>query len=227
MKEIISVIPARSGSKGIINKNFLDIYGKSLFQRAIDFSLNSKIIQETYVSTNSKVYESKAKNWGAKSLGLRSEDLAADNTKTIDVIIDFFKKLGYYPKLLVLLQPTSPIRFDHELKNMLEILNNDKKATGITTIKLFEEPHPYKLKVINENDYLESFLKGMSSEVPRQKLPRLYRLTGSIYLNKVKDLLKSKKFIDNRTLSFKQKHFVNIDGDEDLEAYKNYLRING
>ena len=109
---------------------------------------------------------------------------------------------------------------------MLEILKNDEKSTGVTSVKLFEEPHPYKLKVINKKKYLQSFLKGMSSEIPRQKLPRLYQLTGSIYINKVESLLKSKKFIDNRTLYYEQKHFVNIDSYEDLKAYKTYLRIN-
>ena len=83
-----------------------------------------------------------------------------------------------------------------------------------------EEPHPYKLKKI-KNKFLVPFIKNSNSEIPRQKLDKVYKLNGSIYLIK-KKILENKKTFFNKTLPYimEEKFSLNIDTINDLNALK-------
>ena len=104
---IVAIIPARSGSKGFVNKNIASIKGISLMERAIKKALDSKIIDYVYISTDSNEYEDIAIKSGALSLSLRPSNLSLDSTTTQEVIINFLEndKVKNVTHI-VLLQPT-------------------------------------------------------------------------------------------------------------------------
>ncbi|QHL89045.1 hypothetical protein GU926_17070 [Nibribacter ruber] len=227
--DAFAVIPARSGSKGVKDKNIYLINGKPLLCYAIETAKNCPDISETYISTDSETYQETAINCGAKSLGLRNPDLASDSAKTIDTLIDIVKQLKKINKefdYLVLLQPTSPVRKPEDISNMLQILNKNPQASSIVSVSKLIEPHPYKLKKISKKGYLTSFIKGTSSEIPRQAMSSAYKLNGAIYIIRIKNMLESGKIIDNQSLPYIMEEGVNIDTSADLE-YLNFLISTG
>ena len=226
---VLGVVPARSGSKGLPNKNIMSLNGKPLIEWAVNVGISSPSIDDVYISTDSKAYEDIALSAGAKSAGLRSESLSSDTAKTADVVKDLLMKLsesGRNYDLVVLLQPTSPIRSVSEIENAIEQINTSKEAKSLVSVSKFEEPHPYKLKSINANGHLEPFIEGASSEVARQQLPEVYNLTGAIYIVRVQSLLAEKKFLIEPTIPFVTDSRVNIDTQEDFD-YLSYLITTG
>mgnify|MGYP001182511260 CR=1 FL=1 len=195
--KILAIVPARSGSKGLPNKNLAKIGNKTLLELAIKVGLDCKIIDDVYVSTDCKEHERKALSAGAKSLGLRSKEYATDISNTIDVVIDLIKKLEKKYDFLVLLQPTSPIREPRDIENIIDLIK-EKNADACVSVTQFEEPHPFKLKSIANDGYIMSFLDGKTSEIPRQLLPKVYALNGAIYVTKVKKIIDEKTFLPKK-----------------------------
>lgn len=225
--KVIAVIPARCGSKGFPNKNIAKIKNKTLLELAIKIALDCPIINNVYISTDCKRYEEIALNAGAKSLGLRPEHLASDKAKSIDVVIDLINRLNNRYDYLVLLQPTSPIREPKDIENMITLVKKNNADACVSICKI-EEPHPYKLKTINEKGFIKSFIDGTTSEVPRQILPKVYALNGAIYVTKIQTLLSEKTFLPNKTIPYIMDYNINIDSEEDfifLEAMYNKNKI--
>jgi len=212
---IIAVVPARSGSKGISNKNIAKINGVTLLEIAINVGVNCSLITDVYISTDSDEYIDIAVRAGAKSKGLRKPYLSNDNAKTVDVVIDLLESIKGTYEYLVLLQPTSPIREPSDIKKMLKKITLNQ-ADACVSVSTFDEPHPHKLKLISEEGFLEPFMTGKSSEVPRQSLPPVYALNGSIYMVRVEALLRHKTFFPSKTLPYVMKNNINIDSEEDL-----------
>jgi len=219
----VALIPARCGSKGFKDKNIAKIKGKTLIELAVNVAKKCDIIDEIYISTDCKKYENIALKAGAKSFGLRDKKLATDNAKSVDVVIDFLNKFEKKPDYLLLLQPTSPLRTSQDIKNSFDILQN---ADSVVSVVEFNEPHPYKLKVI-ENSKLKSFIKNTTSEIPRQQLPKVYALNGAIYFIKTEVLLKEKTFFPDNTKPYiMPEPLINIDSEWDYLFLKTLINEN-
>lgn len=212
--KVLAVVPARCGSKGFPNKNIAEINGKTLIDYAVEVGRKCSLVDDVYISTDCEKYESIGINAGAKSLGLRSKELSSDNAKSIDVIIDLVNKLEKKYDYLVLLQPTSPIRSDQDISNMLNTIEKEDVAASVS-VSIFEEPHPYKLKAI-EDGFIKSFIDGTTSEVPRQSLPKVYALNGALYVIKIDSLLKNNTFLPEKTIPYIMESNINIDSEEDF-----------
>jgi len=226
--KVLAVVPARCGSKGFPNKNIKEIEGKTLLEWAIKIGLDCSIIDDIYISTDCKKYENIAISAGAKSLGLRPRKLASDTAKSIDVIIDLLDNLEKKYDYVVLLQPTSPVRQGIDIENMLKSIEENNSSSAVSVCE-FEEPHPFKLKTINDKGYIKSFIDGTSSEVPRQSLPKAYALNGAIYITKVKTILEEKTFLPDDTIPYIMNNNINIDSEEDfifLEAMIKKQKVN-
>ncbi|KAA9327397.1 acylneuraminate cytidylyltransferase family protein [Adhaeribacter soli] len=229
MENVLAVVPARGGSKGVKDKNIYLINGKALLCYAVETGLKCPHVTETYISTDSGLYEEIAKSCGAESVGLRSPELASDSAKTADALIDLVTRLQSLGKnfdYVVLLQPTSPVRRPEDISNMLNILRSRPDASGIVSVSRLIEPHPYKLKKITPEGFLNSFIDGTSSEIPRQQMPPAFKLNGAIYIVRTEFMLQNRKLLDNRTLPYEMEEGVNIDSAADLE-YLHYLVSTG
>lgn len=212
--KILAIVPARCGSKGFPNKNIAKIGDKTLLELAINVALQCKVIDDVYISTDCDMYEKIALKAGAKSLGLRSKHLATDTAKSIDAIIDVLEKVNKKYDYVVLLQPTSPLRTPQDIEDMISSMLKENADASVSVVQL-DEPHPYKLKSINENGYITSFIEGAISEVPRQLLPKVYALNGALYITKTEIILNQKTFLPKNTIPYIMDKLINIDTEED------------
>jgi len=220
MNRIISIVTARSGSKGLPNKNISVVGDKNLIEHAVHSAFRSKLIDEVYISTDSLEYEDIAKQAGALSLGLRKSELSTDSAKTIDVLLDFCESLNLdSDDILVLLQPTSPIRSGALIDEA--IAKTQSNGESSVTVAKIDEPHPFKLKVIRDSK-LYPFLTDSNSELPRQSLPQVYQLTGAVYVSTVGSLREKGSLFSSHTNPVLHPIFANVDNLNDLE-YLQYL----
>ncbi|MBN1897583.1 MAG: acylneuraminate cytidylyltransferase family protein, partial [Spirochaetes bacterium] len=126
-QKILGIIPARSGSKGIKDKNIFPLKGKPLIFYTIKEALRSRFLDRVIVSTDSKKYAAIAKTYKAEVPFLRPKGLAEDFSSPMEAIfhaLDFFKKKErYIPDIIVWLQPTAPLRkafhIDEAIKKLL------------------------------------------------------------------------------------------------------------
>jgi CMP-N-acetylneuraminic acid synthetase len=126
---IIGIIPARGGSKGIPRKNIVEVAGKPLIAWSIEAAKKSKLLDDFYVSTEDMEIAQIARSLGAKVL-LRPEELARDETTTTEVLADILNKIK--ADIIVIIQPTSPVRHDGLIDECV-IVFNKKKADCLAT----------------------------------------------------------------------------------------------
>ena len=128
IKNVLAIIPARGGSKRLPGKNIKMLNGKPLIAYSIEFALNSNEINKVVVSTEDENIAQIAKEIGAEIIK-RPIELAQDTTKTAPVLIHAVKELekkGYTPDIIILLQPTCPIRENNLCQKAIEILSTQK-----------------------------------------------------------------------------------------------------
>ena len=103
IKKILAVIPARSGSEGLPNKNILEINGKPLFQLSVEYAQNCSLPMQIYLSTDSQKYASLGEKLGIRSHPLRPKSLSSDNSQDFGFMkfsLDYFnqQKMFFEPK---------------------------------------------------------------------------------------------------------------------------------
>lgn len=221
-KSILCIIPARGGSKGIPRKNIALINGKSLIQYTIDEAKASKYIDKVIVSTEDNEIALVAQNCGAEVPFLRPAELAKDTTRTIDVLIntvDELTKRGFRYDYLVLLQPTQPLRNNFHIDEAIEsIIEADRES--LVSISEVQE-HPILMKTINEFGNMENLL-DQRSDVRRQDFKKIYKVNGSIYINKLNDNFNNTISLNDNKLAYimDKKYDLDIDEPEDLRMFE-------
>jgi len=183
-KRVIALIPARSGSKRLKNKNLLDLAGKPLIAWTIEAALNTIEVDDVIVSTDSHEIKNVALKFGAKVPFLRPDSLANDNASTDDVLMHAIAELQLSPSdILVLLQPTSPLRNSYDIKHALLELN-DINCDGV--VSLCECEHsPLWSNTLPKSKTMGAFIRAEIASKRSQDLPLYYRLNGAIYAYKV------------------------------------------
>jgi CMP-N-acetylneuraminic acid synthetase len=179
-KNVLAVIPARGGSKGIPGKNIKQFAGKPLIAHSIEASLNCPLINRTVVSTDDDKIAKVAAAHGAQVIK-RPAELAADSSLVIDAIKHAVLKVeedGHAVDFVLLLEPTSPFRRAEDLEKCVQVLLDDK-ADSVAT---FTDAHvsPNRLWRVSD-DTVEPYIKGAVPWLPRQKQPKAHELTGQIY----------------------------------------------
>lgn len=185
--QVISIIPARGGSKGIPRKNIKELNGKPLIEYSIDHSLKLDAIDRTIVSTDDDEISEVAKKAGSEVID-RPGKLATDESLVINTIRYTVNKLeedGYDASIVVVLEPTSPIRDKDVTRRCINILK-EGKADSVATFSETELP-PHRMWRIADNK-LEPFCEGANPWLPRQSQPTAYRLNGQVY-TLTKDIL--------------------------------------
>lgn len=189
MVKILVLIPARSGSKGIPNKNIKDFCGKPLLAWSIEQASKSKYKDDMRIilSTDSIEYANIGHQYGAEVPFIRPKILSQDNSLDIDFIkhaVDYLKEWEQYnPDIILQLRPTQPCRKVEDIDKCLDIfINNREEYDSLRT--LIESPKsPYKIYQINDDNILEPVIKldGVDSfNMCRQDLPKCYLHNGYI-----------------------------------------------
>lgn len=224
-KRILALIPARGGSKGIKGKNIVDLCGKPLISYTIIHALRSKYIDRVIVSTDNEAIAKVAREYGADVPFTRPDELASDTAKTIDVVlhaIDFFGDSDEQFDILVLLQPTQPLRTVKDIDESIRFFF-DNGQRGLVSVSSVDD-HPLLIRTINDSNELSTMLKACST-CRRQDMPEYYRVNGCIYINRVDEIDQSLSFNDNSIGFIMEKsHSVDIDEEKDLIMAEYYLK---
>jgi N-acylneuraminate cytidylyltransferase len=209
---VLAIIPARGGSKGIPKKNLVPLLGKPLLQWSVEAALNSKLITDVVVSSDDQAILKQAKkNKGVLTIK-RPSNLATDSSKVAPSIMHVLKELKTKKyDYIVLLQPTSPLRTAEDIDNAFREFIK-KKATSLISVCTFEH-HPYKAFKVNKKGYLEGIINNDFPFKSRQELPKVFRANGAIYIIGVDDFMKTGSLLTESSVYFEMTKDKSIDID--------------
>ena len=220
----LAIIPARSGSKGLPDKNIKLLNGVPLLAYSIKAAQESNMFDEIMVSTDSKKYADIAMQYGASVPFLRSEELSGDSAGSWGVVMEVlrcYQKLGSVFDTVCLLQPTSPLRTADDIIAGYELLKC-KCADAVTSV-CEAEHSPLWCMTLGEDLSLSEFNKR-DEDRPRQQLPIYYRLNGAIYIRKIFYFYDVIKIKDDSDFAYvmPKKRSVDIDTVFDF-SYADYI----
>ena len=202
---VIAIIPARSGSKGLKDKNILNLNGIPLIAWTINAALESKYIDKVVVSTDSADIQKIAEKYGAEAPILRPKELATDSSQTYTAIEHM---LNYYRlnfkqefEFVVLLEPTSPLRTFEDIDEAINKIGMHESATSIVGVGRCENQHPDFLVKVGTGGFISSFAGPTIASKRRQEISPVFFLEGSIYISRTKSLEEFKSFYQNRTIA--------------------------
>lgn len=215
-KKILAIIPARGGSKGIPRKNIRLLAGKPLITFTIKTALKSRYLDRVVVSTEDEEIAKISKKYGAEIVE-RPQKLATDKAETIDVIfhtLEYLKTEGYEPNIIVLLQPTSPLRTTNDIDKAIELFLKNKCESVISICE--SEHSPYWL-FKREKKYLKSIFGLRYLKHRRQDLSKVYIPNGAIFITTPKVLNKYKNFYCKRILPYIMPTERSVDIDNETQ----------
>ena len=226
-KKILCVIPARGDSKGLPDKNIKKLLGKPLIVYSIEQALNSKYIDRVIVSTDDKKIADISRKYGAEVPFVRPKKLATDDANGVDVVlhaISWMEKNIETFDIVILLQPTSPLRTTEDINNSIKLLFLKRAQTIVSICET--EHHPYWSNTLPKNGNMKNFIRKEIINKNRQQLPTFYRLNGAIYIAYCNYLKNLKGFISKRTYAYimSQERSVDIDDYIDFEIAKILLK---
>lgn len=214
----LAIIPARSGSKGLKDKNIKLLNGKPLLAYTIEAARESGIFDEIMVSTDSREYADIAKQWGANVPFLRSNELSNDTASSWDVVkevIERYRILGTEFDTVALLQPTSPLRTSNDIVEGYKVL---KEKTANFVVGVCEMDHsPLWSNTLPENLSMENFIRPDVVEMPRQSIPIYYRINGALYIVKVDYLMRTPDIYGDKSFASVMRKENSIDIDDQLD----------
>jgi len=200
--KILAIIPARAGSKRIKNKNIKTFNGKPLVYWSIKVAKQSKYIDDVIVSTDSKKISNISKKFGARVPFLRSKKNSKDKSLSSSLVIEVLKKIDGEFDIIILLQPTSPLRNVNDVDRSIELLIKNKSNNVVSVIKT-------KAKEVSK-----LFLKNSSiNNLVKHEKSFKFLLNGAIFVIKKDFFLKKKIFVSNNTSIWVMPNFRSIDID--------------
>lgn len=216
MKNLI-IIPARSGSKRLKNKNLKKLGSYSLVERAIMFAKKINITPYILITTDSREVLKLGVKHGVLTPWLRPKSLSGDKSESIEFLfhsVKWFEKTFGKIDNIILLQPTSPYRSIKTFKKMYEIFKIKKNS--IVTISKYDNSSKNKFIIYG----------GKLKKKKQVSKDLLYKINGNIYINSVKNLLKYKTFANKETIPFllkNKKEIIDIDYFKDFNLAKKYI----
>lgn len=184
--EILAIIPARGGSKGIPKKNIKIFGGVPLIVHSIKTAQEVGLITRVIVSTDSVEIAKIAKEYGAEIPFMRPASLAEDDTTDLPVFKHCLEWLklneNYYPDIVIQLRPTSPLRTKKMVEDSIHLLMENKEADSVRCV-CAPRQNPYKMWTIKKNGFLAPLIQTDIAEAynqPHQKLPPVYWQNGYI-----------------------------------------------
>lgn len=228
---VMAIIPARSGSKGVLNKNIRLLSGHPLLAWSIMAARKAEHIDRVLVSTDSPEYVDIAKKYGAEAPFLRPEQYATDQSQDIEFFLHALEWLqehenGGVPEYLVHLRPTTPLRDPEVIDKAIGMIQADRTATSLCSAS--EVYPPCKYFSLNSDGSFSALLGEELISLPRQQCPKAYDPNGYVDIVKSEQILSSGTLYGSRRLAFICDYFGDIDTERDfqeLEHSHEMLRI--
>lgn len=214
MYKKIAIITARSGSKGLPDKNILMLGNKPLITYSIEAALKSKCFEKVIVSTDSEEYRTISEEYGAEVI-MRGEELSSDAATSYQVLKDVLNKIKIPLDYFVLLQPTSPFRNEIHIKEAVEKFErNIQNFNFLVSMTKSEKPSELIVK-IDEDETLKNYNLDFS-EYKRQSYKEYYP-NGAIFIGKVNEYLEKKHFFGKKSIAYFMSREDSIDIDDKLD----------
>ena len=225
--KFIGLIPARKGSKGLLNKNMLNLIDKPLVQYTIEAAMSSSLVDDVWVTSDDPEVLRIAKSIQANEL-MRPKEYASDESSASEVVQHFISTIPVNDEnendFIVYLQPTSPIRNSNHIDEAINHLLLNEVNSLVSVIMLRKSP--FKSFLIDKNGRLQSLFDEGLSNARRQDLEDVYIPNGAIYIFQIKEFIKKNGFPSNGSIPFKMKEedSIDIDEKEDLTKAEKILR---
>lgn len=220
---ILGIIPARGGSKGIPKKNMADLMGQPLLKYTFDAAKGSKLLDRIILSTDDEEFASYGRENGIE-IAMRPGELASDTALLKDTIkyhLAGLEKEGYKPDIFILLQPTSPLRTSQHIDEALQKLIDDREADAIVSVK--DIPHEYlpmKIMELDDTGALNFYYEDGEKYVNRQSLPKFYARNGAaVYAVYTDIFLKTGSLYGTRCIPYFMKDEESVDIDTSFDLF--------
>jgi CMP-N,N'-diacetyllegionaminic acid synthase len=212
--KILSIIPARGGSKGIHKKNIKLLAGKPLIAWTIETAIQSQSIDTVIVSTDDQEIATVAIKFEAEVPFMRPNALSQDDTPGIAPVLHAIQQLPGFD-WVILLQPTSPLRTVEDIEGIIQLCRNvgAQSAVSITEVN----QHPFWMYQKDDKDILKPLPFNQHEIFRRQDLPSFYSLNGALYLANIEWLIDNQSFIGQDTLGYVMPNERSADIDTTLD----------
>ena len=221
--DVLAIIPARSGSKSVVDKNIRNIAGKPMIAYSIEHGLKAECIDRVIVSTDSKKYADISREYGAEVPFIRPAEYATDTSLDIDVFrhaLTFLKENeGYEPELVVQLRPTYPIRRISDIEAMVKYMKEHPDVDSMRCIAPAKEI-AYKMWFKDDEGMLSPIMTDIPEcyNMPRQQLPKIY------YQNACIDVVRAKVILEQNSMSGKKIAGYEMDENFDIDTEEEFKR---
>ena len=232
MGEVLAIIPARSGSKSVKDKNIRLINGKPMIAYSIEHALEARCIDRVIVSTDSEEYAKIAREYGAETPFIRPAEYATDTALDYDVFLhalNFLKENeGYEPELVVQLRPTYPIRRISDIENMVQYMREHSDVDSLRCVAPAKEV-AYKMWFKDENGMLEPIMKDIPEcyNMPRQQLPKIYYQNACIDVVRTNVITEKHSMSGTKIAGYEMTDNFDIDTEEEFLAAEKYINAQG
>jgi CMP-N,N'-diacetyllegionaminic acid synthase len=217
-RKVLCVIPARSGSKGIPEKNIKPFCGKPLIAYSIEQALETDLIDRTIVSTDDEKIAEISRNFGAETPFIRPAQLATDEASTLDVLLHSIEwcknNENLHFDIILLLHANTPLRSKNDIRRCVAILV-DQNADNVFSVTPAKNNPYFNMVKVNEKDKVTLVKDGNFQN--RQSAPSVYDMNSSIYTWWTDTLVKTKSLYLPKTQIYKMPRERSIDIDEPID----------
>lgn len=228
------VIPARSGSKSIIDKNIAFVNNHTLLEYSTFVAKKCSNIQNIFVSTDSKKYQELAIKYGVLAPFLRPEQISEDNSTDIEWFLNLFEEISKLnfkiSEYWVWLRPTSPLRDVNVIERAMKTFLKDKKAHSLRSVHSMPES-PYKFYENDDKDYLVPFgSKDTGIDYTahnKQTLSDVWIPNGYVDIVKYENIVEKRNLFGKNIIKFETDYTIEIDSPQELEFLDFHINKNG
>ena len=216
-KKILAIVTARGGSKGLPGKNIRKLNGKPLIAYTIDHIKKSRFLDKAFISTDSAEIADVCKEFGMDVPELRPAELARDDSSSADVLlytIDLLEKQGETYDYMILLEPTSPLRKNDDIDNMIRAAVDVPLADGVISLGRVHLEHPSIVKKENAEGYIIPYIEKAPQYYQRQLEDVAYFPYGVGYLVKIERFKETHKIYMDKMLPYFIERWQNYEIDD-------------
>ena len=227
--KILALVPARGGSRGIPGKNIRELHGKPLLAYTAEAARETNLFDRIVLSTDSEQIAEVGRPLGLETPFLRPSELAADDTPMLPVIEHALGELaneGFEPEVIVLLQPTAPLRRPEHVRAAVQLLRSTNCDAVVSVVEVPKHYSPdFVLRL--DGDRLRPFLPRGEGVHRRQDARRSFSRDGTVYAFWQRTLTKHGSIYgeDCRPLIISREQSINLDNEDDWAAAERQLRL--
>ena len=216
--KFIAIIPARSGSKSIKDKNLTNLGNKPLLAWSIQSCFKTKLISKVFVSTDSAKYANIAKRYGPVEIILRPKKICGDKSTDYEMINHAIKNIDYNYEFIAHIRPTTPLRKVSDLDKAIKLIFKSD-CNSLRSVHEMSETSYKTVEIVNGKLKSLKNLRLNMDEIngPRQNFSKTYSPNGVIDIYKKKFILKNKKLFGKKVRAYKTSYSPEIDNLNDFQ----------